>query len=116
MTSGPEEVYQSALLAAHKALSSREEDGEIEALFVIPDESPVEGSACYISLSKDRQLPKPSVEKVINMTETYIPEPIIRQPPGLASLGIVRATLPLKPQTERGKRLINHVLLSQWKS
>ncbi|KAF9517704.1 hypothetical protein BS47DRAFT_475549 [Hydnum rufescens UP504] len=38
--------------------------------------------------------------------------------PAIASklnLGLVRATLPSKPQTERGKRLINHTL-SQWES
>ncbi|KAF9508068.1 hypothetical protein BS47DRAFT_1350799 [Hydnum rufescens UP504] len=33
----------------------------------------------------------------------------------IANATFVRATLPSKPQTERGKRLINH-MLSQWES
>jgi hypothetical protein len=52
MTTGPEEVYQVALMAAHEALSSEEEDKETSTLFVIPDELPLEGTACYIAPSE----------------------------------------------------------------
>jgi hypothetical protein len=45
MTAGTEEVYQAALMAAHKALSSKEEDEEFSAMFAVPEELPLEGTA-----------------------------------------------------------------------
>jgi hypothetical protein len=89
MTSGTEEVYQAALMAAHKALSSEEEGKETSTLFVVPDELPLEGSTCYIAPRKGETTPYLSVnESKTPHMEVYMPEPTVKRPPGLASLGI----------------------------
>jgi hypothetical protein len=58
-------------------------------LFVVPDESPLEGSACYIAPSEGGKAPYLNAKEYsTSSAEVYTPELTVKRPPGLASLGM----------------------------
>ena len=87
MTSGSEEVYQEAMLAAHEAFSSDEDnDTEPTAMFVVPEDISLKGDSLYLGPTSSAKAAEilPSKHE---LNVLYEPEPATRKPPGLASLG-----------------------------
>ncbi|KAF9516605.1 hypothetical protein BS47DRAFT_1390654 [Hydnum rufescens UP504] len=81
MTSGSEEVYQAAMVAAHEALSSEEEDKKTDILFTVPDESSLEGIVCYVVPGEGGSAPDLNIDKTHDSPEeVYAPEPTVKGP------------------------------------
>ena len=92
MTTGSDEMYSAAMVAAHEAFSSDENSADEQpAMFVLPNEEPSQGTSDYVQGSDIHPLEASLALSATPENEVevmYAPEPSMKKPPGKASLGM----------------------------